>query len=211
MILQHATFLLQDITSMSSILRSTMILLLNLHDTLSWPYLVVVNLMRIHVQVEVNLLPLIDETCTDVTVSWQLDVSNDVFQSADFSGDDALTGRYPLGIHTARFRVSDDCGNTSQIDITFEIIDCKAPTPVCHNGLSIDLMPSGMVEVWATDFDASSYDYCHPLKFRINRIEDRNGDGFITADDYLNTVPAQDSIVLRCKDLGITQVQLWVG
>jgi hypothetical protein len=160
---------------------------------------------------EVDLLPLIDETCTDVTVSWQLDAFNDVFQTADFTGDDALTGRYPLGIHTARFRVSDDCGNTSQIDITFEIIDCKAPTPVCHNGLSIDLMPSGMVEIWATDFDASSYDYCHPLKFRINRIEDRNGDGFITADDYLNTVPVQDSIVLRCKDLGITQVQLWVG
>ncbi|MEZ4981413.1 MAG: hypothetical protein R2769_07455 [Saprospiraceae bacterium] len=42
------------------------------------------------------------------------------------------------------------------------------------------------------------------MKFRINRVEDRNGDGFITADDYLNTPPAQDSIVLRCKDLGIT-------
>jgi hypothetical protein len=160
---------------------------------------------------EVDLIPEIVETCTDVTVSWQLDAFNDVFQTADFSGDDNLTGRYPLGIHTARFRVSDDCGNTSQIDITFEIIDCKAPTPVCHNGLSIDLMPSGMVEVWATDFDASSYDYCHPLKFRINRIEDRNGDGFITPDDYINTPPTTDSVVFRCKDLGITYVQLWVG
>lgn len=160
---------------------------------------------------EVDLLPLIDETCTDVFVTWQLDAFNDEFVEADFTGDDNLTGRYPLGTHTARFRVSDDCGNTSQIDITFEVIDCKAPTPVCHNGLSIDLMPTGMVEIWATDFDASSYDYCHPIKFRINRIEDRNGDGFITADDYINTVPSQDSVVLRCKDLGVTYVQLWVG
>jgi hypothetical protein len=160
---------------------------------------------------EVDLIPVIVETCTDVTVSWQLDAFNDRFQTADFSGENNLTGRYPLGTHTARFRVSDDCGNTSQIDITFEIIDCKAPTPVCHNGLSIDLMPSGMVEIWASDFDASSYDYCHPIKFRINRIEDRDGDGFITADDYINTPPTQDSVIFRCKDLGVTYVQLWVG
>jgi hypothetical protein len=49
------------------------------------------------------------------------------------------------------------------------------------------------------------------LKFRINRIEDRNGDGFITPDDYINTPPSQDSVIFRCKDLGITYVQLWVG
>ncbi|MEZ4980458.1 MAG: hypothetical protein R2769_02510 [Saprospiraceae bacterium] len=99
--------------------------------------------------------------------------------------------------------MSDDCGNTSQIDITFEIIDCKAPTPVCHNGLSIDLMPSGMVEVWATDFDASSYDYCHPLKFRINRIEDRNGDGFITQMII--------SILLQLLIVWYSVVKIWVS
>ncbi|MEZ4981412.1 MAG: hypothetical protein R2769_07450 [Saprospiraceae bacterium] len=105
---------------------------------------------------EVNYIPSIVETCTDVTVTWQLDAFNTVFQTADFSGNDALTGRYPLGTHTVRFRVADDCGNTSQLDVTFEIIDCKAPTPVCYNGLSIDLMASGMVELWATDFNATA-------------------------------------------------------
>jgi hypothetical protein len=159
---------------------------------------------------EVDLIPVIVETCTDVTVEWDLDAFNDSFQTADFSGEDNLTGRYPLGTHTARFYVSDDCGNTSQIDITFDIIDCKAPTPVCYNGLSIDLMPSGMVELWASDFDASSYDYCHAYEVRINRIEDVNGDGFITADDYQTTPPTTDSIVARCKDLGILYVQMWV-
>ncbi|MEZ4949102.1 MAG: hypothetical protein R2784_06915 [Saprospiraceae bacterium] len=159
---------------------------------------------------EVDLIPVIVETCTDVTVTWQLDAFSSTFVTADFSGENNLTGRYPLGTHTARFRVADDCGNTSQIDITFDIIDCKAPTPVCYNGLSIDLMPSGMVELWASDFDASSYDYCYGYEVRINRIEDRNGDGFITADDYLTTPPSTDSIVARCKDLGILYVQMWV-
>jgi subtilisin-like proprotein convertase family protein len=159
---------------------------------------------------EVDLIPVIDETCTDVTVEWDLDAFSDTFNEADFSGENNLTGRYPLGTHTARFYVSDDCGNTSQIDITFDIIDCKAPTPVCYNGLSIDLMPSGMVELWASDFDASSYDYCHDYEVKINRIEDVNGDGFITADDYQTTPPTTDTIVARCKDLGILYVQMWV-
>ena len=63
----------------------------------------------------------------------------------------------PLGQHVARFNVWDECGNFSQLDIPFEIVDCKAPTPVCFNGLSVELMPSGMVEVQASDFDASKF------------------------------------------------------
>lgn len=159
----------------------------------------------------INLGPVIDENCTpdDLTVTWQLDINRDgIF---DTNGSNSLTGRFPLGRHLVRYRVSDDCGNTSQLDIPFEIIDCKAPTPVCFNGLSINLMPSGMVELWAIDFDASSFDYCHPLKLRINRIEDLNGDGFITSDDYRTTPPAFDSVQFRCRDKGTRFVQLWVG
>ena len=161
----------------------------------------------------VDIIPSIDELCTDVTVEWALTAFSDSFNGADFSGTDNLTGRYPLGTHTARFYVSDECGNISEIDITFEIIDCKAPTPVCYNGLSIDVMPlSGMVEIWASDYDASSFDYCHPYELRINRVEDTNGDGVITSDDYQTTVPQYDSVQFVCSDAGtFVTVQLWVG
>jgi len=155
-----------------------------------------------------------DDLCTATTTEWELTAFSDVFTSADFDGNGAtLSGRYPLGTHTARFYVSDEWGNTSQYDVTFEIIDCKAPTPVCYNGLSIDVMPlSGMVEIWASDYDASSFDYCHPIKYAINRVVDLNGDGIITSDDYVTTVPAFDSVQFTCADAGgIVMVQLWVG
>src|SRR5690606_18134478 len=69
----------------------------------------------------VNLLPQIVEDCgqVDLTrVTWQLDAFSSTFVTADFSGTNRLNARYPLGTHTVRFRVPDDCGNTSQIDIT---------------------------------------------------------------------------------------------
>ncbi len=162
---------------------------------------------------EVNIDPEIDDLCTDTDHRWELTAFSATFNTADFAGDGNLTGRFPLGTHTVRFYVTDECGNLTQFDVTFEVVDCKAPTPVCHNGLSIDVMPaSGMVELWAIDFDASSFDYCHPLKFRINRVEDRNNDGFITSDDYIDNVPQFDSIQLTCANVGtLTNVQLWVG
>ncbi len=158
---------------------------------------------------DVDLAPNIDELCTSTTTAWDLDLGAD--GTYEISGTGDLTGSYSLGSHAVRFRVSDECGNTSELIIPFTIIDCKAPTPVCHNGLSINLMPSGMVELWASDFDASSYDYCHPLKFRVNRVVDITGDGFITPDDYQTNVPNFDSIQLTCGDIGLVNVQLWVG
>ena len=156
----------------------------------------------------------VDEQCTDATTTkWELSAFSSTFVSGTFSGNDVISGRYPLGTHTARFYVSDDCGNTSTIDITFDIVDAKAPTPVCYNGLSIEVMPaSGMVEAWATDFDASSFDYCQDIKFAINRIEDTNGDTFITSDDYVTTPPSSTNVIFTCDDVGtIVYVQLWVG
>jgi len=155
------------------------------------------------------------ELCTDaLTTTWAISAFSSTFSSTDINGSGSISTRLPLGTHTARFSVSDDCGNTSQLDITFTIVDCKAPTPVCHNGLSIDVMPlSGMVELWAVDFDASSFDYCSDFIFRANVINDTNGDGVITNDDYATTLPADDFIILDCDDVssGVTMVQIWVA
>ncbi len=57
----------------------------------------------------------------------------------------------------------DECGNLSVATrIPFTVGDCKAPVPICINGLSTDLMPvkgGGAMTVWAKDFIASpAYD-----------------------------------------------------
>ena len=156
----------------------------------------------------------VTEECTEnITTRWELTAFSSTFAGATFSGDNAISGRFPLGTHTARFFVSDDCGNTSFIDVTFDVVDTKAPTPVCFNGLSVDVMPaSGMVQVWASDFDASSFDFCQDIKLNINRIDDVNGDGQITEDDHVTIVPTDDQVLLTCDDIGtLVFVQLWVS
>ncbi len=160
----------------------------------------------------VNVMPTVVEMCTPNAIfsEWKLDLFND--GSFDETGNDELAGRYPLGTHSVQFDVSDDCGNTSRITFEISIIDCKAPTPVCHSGLSIDLNASGTVALWASDFNASSYDYCNGLKFRLNRITDITGDGFITEDDHLSNPPSFDSVQYTCVSSGLIEyVQLWVG
>lgn len=65
--------------------------------------------------------------------------------------------------HRLVWTVEDGCGNVSICDHLLRLVDCKKPTPVCLNGISTMIMPgSGEVTIWASDFNASSYDDCTP-------------------------------------------------
>lgn len=161
----------------------------------------------------VSIYPDIVEDCTaDLEVSWKLDLNRD--GSINSNGLDSIHQNLPFGEHRITFHVLDGCYNYADITINFEVTDCKKPTPVCHNGLSIDIMHTGMVSITWEEFDNGSFDFCTPqqqLKFRLNRIVDRNGDGQITAADHVMNVPQTDTVVYLCKDLGLNYVQLWVG
>ena len=64
--------------------------------------------------------------------------------------------------HRVLWTVEDGCGNMSTCSYLFRLEDCKQPTPVCV-GLSSVVMPSsGTVTIWASDFNASSFDDCTP-------------------------------------------------
>ena len=77
---------------------------------------------------------------------------------------------FPLGFHRVIYSFEDRCGNRTVREQFLDLGSCKAPVPVCINGLSTDLMPvdtdgdgiedTGMIVIWATDFDASSYHPC---------------------------------------------------
>ncbi len=111
----------------------------------------------------------------------------------------------PEGTHDLIVVGRDECGNLSlPTRIPFVVKDCKAPAPICINGLSVDLMPDGngggMMTVWASDFVAS-------------KIYDCNGQGPETKDGLklitkysVNRVlepvdPNQTSISVNCADL----------
>ncbi len=112
----------------------------------------------------------------------------------------------PSGFYIATYRAEDGCGNVTTRTLSVTVREKKKPTPICINGLSVDLMPTlGMVSVPAVNFNAGSYDNCTPssaLQYRIGRAQGPN----VTA------VPTETSLVFTCADLSApVQVDMWVG
>lgn len=80
------------------------------------------------------------------------------------------SGKYPIGTHRIEWTFEDKCGNLTKCEQLFTIVNCKAPTPYCINGLATSLMPVdtngdgtpdiGMVDIWAKDFDNNSSHPC---------------------------------------------------
>lgn len=120
-----------------------------------------------------------DECTIDLDWSYQIDANNDgTFDAGLFGsgvGSTAIaSGNYPVGSHRILWSFSDKCGNVTSCEQLFDVVNCKAPTPYCLNGLAITLMPvdedndgevdGGMVELWAEDFDAGS---SHPCGYEV--------------------------------------------
>ena len=89
----------------------------------------------------------------------------------------------------------DNCNNQTACETTVKVVDCKKPTPYCKNGLIVELMvvDPAMVEVWASDLDANSFDNCP---------------GSLIFSFSANTNDL--SIVFDCDDVGSQQVDIWV-
>ncbi len=118
-----------------------------------------------------------------------------------------ISGILPVGDHRFLVQIADGCGNLNGKTIDFSVSDCKAPAPICINGVAIELMPvdengdgridGGMNTVWATDFIASQLTDCSgEVTYSINRIgeaPDREATSLVvTCDDPLfETIPVE--------------------
>ncbi|MBK7425686.1 MAG: HYR domain-containing protein [Saprospiraceae bacterium] len=157
-------------------------------------------------------------TGEEIRWDWEVYPFNDIDQIITYAGPE-LRGdsiivaevfpvtRHDDEPHVIKFIAEDGCGNKTVHLTTFRINDCKKPTPVCHSGLSADLMPSAAQVTLRADFwDAGSFDNCTiqpDLEFRVERLSSGNG----------STLPAERDtiIVFDCDDLGRVDVRLWVG
>ncbi|MCB0608172.1 MAG: DUF11 domain-containing protein [Lewinella sp.] len=173
--------------------------------------------------VEVSLN--VEETCSPngIEITVRLDAFGDGVIDGDVTAaalsgtypDYTISGTYPIGHHKFLVTVRDGCENQAGVEIPFDVVDCKAPTPVCINGLAVDLMPvipsadvdgdgqldNGAMTVWATDLIASPVSDCTPpITYSINAVGD------ISAQD-------QTSIILTCDDLGtlFVEIHAWDG
>ena len=167
---------------------------------------------------EVSIDFTIDENCTpdDLTITVYLDAFADGVLDGElpFTGtypNYNVTGTFPLGSHSLGISVKDGCGNQVGVNIPFEVIDCKAPSPICINGLAIELMPvipsadvdgdgdadTGAMEIWASDFIASDVTDCTgTVTYSINRVGDAND-------------PDDTNLILTCDDDASLLVEIW--
>jgi hypothetical protein len=169
----------------------------------------------------VDLPFLIRENCgtEGIQISGRIDIDANggvdrTLSAADFTGsypNYRFRGTFPIGTHRLWLEVRDGCGNRGLRSIDFQVVDCKAPAPICISGLSVTLqalnprrdvdgdgtLDQAYAVVKASNFVGSSISDCSgPVRYSINR-EGRMAN--------IN----QDSVVLTCKDEGTVYIELW--
>ncbi|MEM1217679.1 MAG: HYR domain-containing protein, partial [Bacteroidota bacterium] len=127
---------------------------------------------------------------TDCSPSISIEISSDL---PGATGDQYVYENVAPGSYDVLYTVTDECGNVAYDNIVVTVEDCKKPTPYCVNGLVIEIMQTGMIDVWASDFDAGSFDNC-PGELYLSFSADITDTG----------------LVFTCDDLGMQTIQLWV-
>ena len=158
------------------------------------------------------------DVCTDI-LRWRYKI--DAFNNGSFDlglsntglGNTAdASGRYPIGNHRIQWSFEDRCGNITTCDQLFDIVNCKAPTPYCLNGLATSLMPidtdndgvadEGMIDIWAVDFDRGS---SHPCGYDVILSFEP-----VTLDTAGNPI-VKDSLIFTCADLGRVDLDIYAA
>ena len=136
-------------------------------------------------------------------LGWYHIVTNENGDTLRFGLSETLEIFLPVGNYEIEWIVQDGCGNFD-VDVQgVRMINTKAPTPVCINGLSVSLVgmdldedgivDAEMAELWASDFDSgSSYSCGNAITLSLSRDT------------------SHKNIIFDCDDIGRNEVQLWV-
>ncbi len=112
----------------------------------------------------------------------------------------------PYGTHKIKWFVEDGCGNEQVCEHLFTVKDCKRPTVVCLNGISVNLMPTKMVSVDYGTLLKDADDNCTPKNLLIFGLR-RSGTG--TGFPFRPDGNPQTAVTFDCTQLGFNLVQLW--
>ncbi len=118
-----------------------------------------------------------------------------------------VTPQLPYGKHKIKWFVSDNCGNEAVCEYVIDIKDGKAPTVVCHNGLSVNIMPTKMITLTVGDFLKYGEDNCTPADRIVYGIR-RAGTGTGFPIDPVTQQPIT-TVTFDCTQLGTQFVELW--
>jgi hypothetical protein len=130
----------------------------------------------------------------DCSPTYDVDITGDFGTFNNIGAAGVTIPDVGVGEYDVHYAVTDNCGNTAYLTVTVVVEDCKKPTPLCDNGLVVEIMQTGMVEVCAEAFDEGSWDNCGPIAH------------FSYSPDITNTCQIFD-----CDDVLVNPtVQIWV-
>ena len=113
----------------------------------------------------------------------------------------------PYGKHRMEWRFSDGQGGGDTLVYDMVVRDCKPPTVVAIvGGLSVNIIPSMMISLWASDFLQYTEDNHTPTNQLVLGIR-KQGDG--TGFPTLTNGNPQTGVTFNCDDLGTQNIELW--
>ncbi|MCB0704649.1 MAG: HYR domain-containing protein [Saprospiraceae bacterium] len=119
----------------------------------------------------------------------------DVQVSSDLGEGFGPFPNVPVGQYDVEYAITDQCGNATYCTFVLNVVDAKNPTPVCMNGLVVEMSPDGMVDVNVSVFNLGSYDNCTAPE-----------DLMLSFSGFFN-----DTIrTFTCDDLGPQTLEMWV-
>lgn len=112
----------------------------------------------------------------------------------------------PHGNHRIRWFITDGCNNSSEMEYTFTVKDCRPPNVVCLDSLSFDILPNGNLTLYDVNLLNYAEDNCTPtdkLVFGIRKC----GTGIsFPVDGQGNPV---SNVSFNCNELGDQCVEVW--
>jgi hypothetical protein len=112
----------------------------------------------------------------------------------------------PYGSHQMQWVVENGSGQLETCTYEVLVKDCKSPVIVCLNGLSVNIMQTGEISIWATDFlqyHEDNYSTGNHLKLATRKAG--TGSGFPVDGQGLPVL----SLLFDCSELGPQSVELW--
>lgn len=116
-----------------------------------------------------------------------------------------VTPQLPHGRHKIKWFVNDNCGNETVCEYEIIVRDGKKPTIVCE-GKSVNIMPTGMITLWASDFLTYGEDNCTPNDRLVYAIQKKGGPKVFPRNAQGNPIT---DVTFGCSEVGTQFIELW--
>ena len=139
-------------------------------------------------------VPIISDACSTVTYSVYTEVGEATVGAGGLAN--VPNPGLPIGTHDVTYVAIDQCGNTSELTITIEVLDDLGPTAVCDEITQVAIGADGIATVLANTFDDGSNDNCGIDRFEVRRMTD--------ACAIAGNTQFGENVKFCCADIGQT-------